>query len=89
MKPSATESLAGYELKQLKIIRSKQAGSIAMVAESKSNGDNLNIRRDTSRTFRNKKREYLKEKINKLETSTKNKSIRDLQKVINEFKTGY
>jgi hypothetical protein len=31
------------------------------------NGDNLqNVRRETSRTFRNKKREYLKGKINEL-----------------------
>jgi hypothetical protein len=33
------------------------------------NGDNLNIVRcETSRTFRNKRREYLKDKINELET---------------------
>jgi hypothetical protein len=40
-----------------------------LVAVSKSNGDNLNVVRcETSRTFRNKKREYLKENINDLET---------------------
>jgi hypothetical protein len=32
-----------------------------------------NVRCETSRTFRNKKRKYLKEKINKLETNSKNK----------------
>jgi hypothetical protein len=33
------------------------------------NGDSLNNgRRETSRTFRKKKREYLKEKMNELET---------------------
>jgi hypothetical protein len=43
------------------------------------NGDNLkNLRCETSRTFRNKKREYLKDKINELETNKKNKNIRDL-----------
>jgi hypothetical protein len=41
--------------------------------------DNLkNLRSETSRTFRNKKREYLKGKINELETNNKNKNIRDL-----------
>jgi hypothetical protein len=32
-----------------------------------------NVRRETSRTFRNKKRECLKGKINGLETNNKNK----------------
>jgi hypothetical protein len=31
------------------------------------------IRHETSRTFNSKKREYLKEKINELETNSKNK----------------
>jgi hypothetical protein len=33
-----------------------------------------------------KKREYLKNKINELETNSKNKNIRDLYKSINKFK---
>jgi hypothetical protein len=54
------------------------------------NGDNLqNVRSETSRTFRNKKREYLKGKTNELETNNKNKNIRDLYRGINEFKKGY
>jgi hypothetical protein len=41
-----------------KIIRSKEAGEIAVVAESKLNGNNVNsVRCDASRTLRNKKRE--------------------------------
>jgi hypothetical protein len=53
-------------------------------------GDNLqNLRRETSRKFRKKKREYLKHKINELETNNKNKNIRDLYRGINEFKKGY
>jgi hypothetical protein len=36
-----------------------------------------------------RKGEYLKGKINELETNNKNKSIRDLYKGINEFKKGY
>jgi hypothetical protein len=54
------------------------------------NGDNMdNVRREASRTIRTKKREYLKNKINKLETNSKNKNIRDLYRGINEFKKGY
>jgi hypothetical protein len=48
-----------------------------------------NLRRETSRTFRNKRREYLKGKINELQTNNKNKNIRDLYRGINEFKKGY
>jgi hypothetical protein len=37
----------------------------------------------------NKKREYLKGKINELEPNNKNKNIRNLYRGINEFKKGY
>jgi hypothetical protein len=51
------------------------------------NGDNLHT------TLQEVKpgdvREYLKDKINELATNSKNKSIRDLYKVINEFKSSY
>jgi hypothetical protein len=49
-----------------------------MVAKpSQMNGDNLkNVRCETSRTFRNKKREYLKGKINEFETNNKKKNQR-------------
>jgi hypothetical protein len=54
------------------------------------NGDNMgNVRREANRNFRTKKREYLKKKINMLETNSKNKNIRDLYRGINEFKKGY
>jgi hypothetical protein len=57
---------------------------------SQINVNNLQIlRRETSRTFRNKKREYLKGKIKELETNNKNKNIRDLCRDMNEFKKGY
>jgi hypothetical protein len=43
------------------------------------NGDTLdNIRREAGRHFRNKKKEYLKDKIDELATNSKNKNIRDL-----------
>jgi uncharacterized protein YPO0396 len=53
------------------------------------NEDNLsNVRREASRHFRSKKREYLKDKINDLESNSKNK-IRDLYRGINKFKKCY
>jgi hypothetical protein len=47
------------------------------------------IRRETSRQFRNKKRDYLKDKIDEIAMNFKNKNIRDLYRGINEFKRGY
>jgi TATA-binding protein-associated factor Taf7 len=53
------------------------------------NEDNMsNVRCEVSRHFRKKKREYLKDKINELESNIKNK-IRDLYRGINKFKKGY
>jgi hypothetical protein len=53
-------------------------------------GDNLNnVMSEASRYFRNKKKEYLKGKINELATNSKNKNIRELYRGINEFKRGY
>jgi hypothetical protein len=55
---------------------------------SEINGDNLNnISGENSRHFRNKKREYLKDKIDALAANSKN--IGDLYRGINEFKRGY
>ena len=57
---------------------------------SQRNVDNLNnVRREASRHFRNKKKAYLKAKIEELETNTKIKNIRDLYRGINNFKKGY
>jgi hypothetical protein len=54
------------------------------------NGDNLsNVRPEASRHFRNKQKEYLKDKIKELAMRSKNKKIRDLYRGINEFKRGY
>jgi hypothetical protein len=51
---------------------------------SEINGDNLNnVRCESSRYFRNKKREYLKDKINELPNNRKNKNIRHLYRGIN------
>jgi hypothetical protein len=48
-----------------------------------------NIIHEGSRHFRNKKRKYLRDKINELATKSKNKNIRDLWGGIKEFKKGY
>jgi hypothetical protein len=74
----------------LKIIRPREISQIAVVTGSKRNGINLNhVRRETSRHFGNKKREYLKEKNDELATNSKNKNIRDLYRGKNYFKKGY
>jgi hypothetical protein len=68
----------------------KQAKLWWLQNPSQISGDNLqNLRCETSRTFRNKKREYLKDKINELECNNKNKNIRDLYGGTDEFKKGY
>jgi hypothetical protein len=57
---------------------------------SEVNEDNLrNVRLEDSRHFRNKKREYLKDKINNIELNNKNKNIRELYTGITEFKKAY
>jgi hypothetical protein len=54
----------------------KQAKLQWLQNSSQMNGDNLqNLRRETRRTFKKKKREYLKGIINELETNNKNKNI--------------
>jgi len=57
---------------------------------SQSNVDILNnVRREVSRHFRNKKKAYLRAKIEKLETNSKIQNIRDLYRGISDFKKGY
>ena len=57
---------------------------------SQSNVDILiNERREVSRHFRDKKKVYQRAGIEELETNSKNKNIRDLQRGISGFKTGY
>jgi hypothetical protein len=86
-KISAKCSLGYYELKKHKpwfdedcselLDQRKEAKLQWLQDASKINGDNLNnIRREASRHFRNKKREYFKDNINELATNSKNKNIR-------------
>jgi hypothetical protein len=100
IKISAKESLNYFEMKMHKpwfnegrselLDQRKQAKLQWLQDPSEINGDNPNIvRREARRHFRNKKREYLKEKINELATNSKNKNIRDLYRGIIEIKRGY
>jgi sorting nexin-29 len=100
IKTSAEDNLGYQRLKQNKpcfedecsklIDQQKQAKLKWLQNPSQMNGDNLqNLRRETSSIFRNKEREYLKGKINELETNNKNKNIKDLYRIINGFKKGY
>jgi hypothetical protein len=100
IKISAQESLGYCEPKHSKpwfdkecselVDRRKQAELQWLQDPNEANEDNLsNVMWEASRHFRNKKRECLKEKINELESISKNKNIRDLYRGINEFTKGY
>jgi hypothetical protein len=75
----------------VQIIRQRKQATLQWLQEpSEINGDNLNtIRCESSRNFRNKKREYLRDKIHALATNCKNKTLETLYGGINDFKRGY
>jgi hypothetical protein len=100
IKISVKESLGLCELKKHKVWLDK--GCLELLDQRKQvklqwlqhtseiNGDNLNnIRCETSRHFRNKKKEYLKDNISEPATNSRNKNIRDLYRRINEFERSY
>jgi hypothetical protein len=87
IKTSAKQNLGHHRLKNNKlwfqcrcsklIDQRKQAKLQWLQNPSQINGDNLqNLRRETSIIFRNKKKEYMKEKINELATDNKNKILK-------------
>jgi hypothetical protein len=69
--------------------RRKQAKLQWLQATSKVNENLSNVRWKASRHFRNKKREYLKDSINELESNSKTRNIKILNRGINGFKKGY
>jgi hypothetical protein len=100
IKTSAKESLGYSEPKKnkswfdegcSKLLHQRKQAKLQWLQEpTKVNGDNLNnIRCETSRHFRNRKKKYLKDKIYELAANSKNKNIRDLYRGINYFKKGY
>jgi len=97
---SAKESLDLDELKQNKpwfdevclgFLDQRKRAKIQWIQDpNQSNVDNLNkVRREVSRHFRNKKKAYLRAKIEELETNSKIKNVRDLYRDINDFKKRY
>jgi hypothetical protein len=94
IKTSAKESLGLHEMKQHKpwfdeeclgiLDKRKQAKMQWLQNPSHSNVDNMNkVRREVNRFFRNKKKAYLKAKIEELETNSKINHTRDLYRGIN------
>jgi hypothetical protein len=86
---SDKESLGYYELRKHKpwfdegssqLVDQRKQAKLQWLQDSREiNGDNLNnVRCEASIYFRNKKREYMKDKINELPPNSKNKNIRDL-----------
>jgi hypothetical protein len=68
----------------------KQARVQWLQNPSEANEDKLSdVRREASRHFWKKEREYLKDKTNEFVSNSKNKDIRDLYRGKNEFKKGY
>ena len=99
-KTSVKESLGLHELKQHKpwfdeeclgfLDQRKRAKMQSVQDPSQINVDNMNnVRHKVSRNFREKKKAYLRAKIEELETTSKNKNIRYLYRSINDFKKGY
>jgi hypothetical protein len=99
IKTSSKESLGLHEMKQHKqwfdkeclgILDQRTQHKIQWIQNpSDSNVDHMNnVRREASRHFRNKKKAYLKAKIEELETNRKINNIRDLYRGINDFKKG-
>jgi hypothetical protein len=92
IKISAKKSLGYFELKDKplfnegcsKLLDQRKQGKLQWLQDpSEVNEDNLNnVRREAVKYFRNKKREYLKDKIHELPNS-KNKNIKDLYRRIN------
>ena len=67
----------------------KQAKLKFLQDPTQPNRDNYHTeRRETSRTLRNKKRDYLTGKLSEIDTNSTNKNIRDLYKGIKDFKKG-
>jgi hypothetical protein len=100
IKISTKGSLGYYELKKhkpwfekgcSKLLGQRKQAKLHWLQDQRAiNGNNLNnISREVSRHFRNKKREYLKDRINTLAMNSKSKNNRDLYGGINEFMRGY
>jgi hypothetical protein len=96
IKISANVSLGYFELKHKtwfdegcsELFDQREQAKLQWLQDpSEINGDNLsNVRCEAKRNFRNKGREYLKDKVNELARNSNNRNIRDLYRGLNEFK---
>jgi BMFP domain-containing protein YqiC len=66
----------------------KQANIEKLKDQNQNNVNKLNYVKREARHFKNRKREYLKAKIDELETKSKNNNIRDLYRNITDIKKG-
>ena len=100
IKTSAKDSLGLHELKQHKpwfdkecvvfLDHRKQAKIQWIEHLSLNNVDSMNnVKRDASRSFRKKKKSYLKANFEELETYSTINNVKDLYRGINGFKKGY
>jgi len=100
IKTSAAKCLGLYKLKQHTpwfneeclhfLDQRKQAKMQWLQDPNHSTVGNLNnVRREVSRHFRNKNKEYFIAKIDEPETNSKIKNIKDLYRGMNDFKKGY
>jgi len=93
---SAKESLGLHELNQntwfdeecLGFLDRRKRAKLQCIQDPRQSDVDIlnNVRREVSRHFRNKKKAYLRDKIEELETNSKIQSIRDLYRGINDFK---
>jgi hypothetical protein len=100
IKMSVKESLGYFEFKKhrqwsdigcSKLLDAKKSSKLQWLNDSSKINGNYpsNVICEGSRHLRNKKCEYVKDKINELVTYSNNKNIRDVYRRINEFKMGY
>jgi hypothetical protein len=76
-----SQSVGCYELKKHKPWFDKGCSKLS---KPKKKGDNFrSVRCEATGHFRNKKREYMKDRINDLATVSKNKNSRDLYRGVN------
>jgi hypothetical protein len=79
-----------FDDKSSKVVDQRKQATLQLLQNPhQAKGDNMqSLRRETSRICRNKKMEYMKGRINDLETNNKNKNIRDLYRGINALSKG-
>jgi hypothetical protein len=75
----------------LTVFKSKEAAKMKWLQDTSQSNIHYqnNVRREASRHFRNKKKEYLKTTIYEIVTNSKIKNTRDLYRGINDVKKGY